>query len=338
MRLVALDLVRFFAAMSVVIYHYTNTSFGYFSMFSQFGYLGVPIFFIISGYVIALSANNRTALQFAVSRFTRLYPAYWASIAFTIAVVTYLTDISFSLKQIIANLTLLNSYARIPNIDGIYWTLQKELQFYGCVFLLIAFNVFSKIKIWLTLWLVLTILFLLFQQPFFMGWFISPEYSSLFIAGIAFYLIHNNGVTRYNLIVLFISLILSSIYGWRDTTGFMIDPSIIEQSAAVVIIWLSYAMFYLLVIEKIRVKQTNFYLMLGALTYPLYLIHNLAGKALINGPLSTIPKELAILITITIMLVLAYTTHLLIEKRIATPMKIFLIKLVDVKLFKNEKN
>lgn len=76
MRLIGLDLVRFFAAMSVVLYHYTarhgSTSFETLSVFTKFGYLGVPLFFMISGYVISLSAANRTASEFLISRFIRL--------------------------------------------------------------------------------------------------------------------------------------------------------------------------------------------------------------------------------------------------------------------------
>lgn len=57
MRLNALDLVRFFAAISVVMYHYTASSESnspdIIVGVTQFGYLGVPLFFILSGYVIS---------------------------------------------------------------------------------------------------------------------------------------------------------------------------------------------------------------------------------------------------------------------------------------------
>ena len=181
--LVALDLIRFFAAMAVVLYHYTAREgfqdFSAFANFTKFGYLGVPLFFIISGYVIALSAKNRTPIEFAVSRFVRLYPAFWCGIVFTVIVTGYFAGVRFDAITILANATMLNDYLNIANIDGVYWTLQAELKFYACMLLLLAFGVFERYKVWLTAWLVITTTFLLLKQPFFMGWFISPYYSSL---------------------------------------------------------------------------------------------------------------------------------------------------------------
>jgi len=45
----------------------------------------------------------------------------------------------YSLIQVLANLTMLNDYLGIKNIDGVYWTLQTELKFYACIFLLVYF-------------------------------------------------------------------------------------------------------------------------------------------------------------------------------------------------------
>ena len=68
-RLAELDLMRFVAAASVAIYHWTyrpmttagpsETAFGAFQSLSMFGYLGVDLFFMISGFVILWTASNR---------------------------------------------------------------------------------------------------------------------------------------------------------------------------------------------------------------------------------------------------------------------------------------
>src|SRR5689334_12900580 len=42
-----------------------------------FGWVGVQIFFVISGFVIANSANAVSPIAFARSRVLRLYPAVW---------------------------------------------------------------------------------------------------------------------------------------------------------------------------------------------------------------------------------------------------------------------
>lgn len=325
MRLIALDPMRFFAALFVVMYHYTarfgSDSFEYLSIATKFGYLGVPLFFIISGYVITLSAHNRPASEFAVSRFVRLYPAYWAGIAFT-SLVTYLYgQDKYTWEQILANLTMLNDYLGYDNIDSVYWTLQAELKFYACIFLLIFFNVFNKVRIWLSIWLALSALHLITNQPFFMGWFITPTYSSLFIAGVTFYLIQKEGLNRFNLVSLFSSLILSSIHAFNQTANFMEHPAFVDKVIAVTLIWFFYIIFYLIVSAKLEVPKHRFYYTLGALTYPLYLIHNASGKIIIDHAEEYMPHSLAVTLTVIVMIFFSYLIFSGIEKKVATPMK-----------------
>ena len=81
-----LDGLRLLAALSVVLYHYAFRSLGAdgltdvaipsISHIARYGYVGVYLFFIISGFVIACSAENRTAMAFALSRGVRIYPGF----------------------------------------------------------------------------------------------------------------------------------------------------------------------------------------------------------------------------------------------------------------------
>ncbi len=96
-RFYEIDLLRFLAALSVVIYHYTFRAYGVgnlspipyleMSRFTRYGYLGVELFFIISGYVILLSVQGKTVRQFFISRVQRLYPAFWVACTLTFLVV-----------------------------------------------------------------------------------------------------------------------------------------------------------------------------------------------------------------------------------------------------------
>ncbi len=332
MRIVALDLIRFFAALSVVLYHYIarNESNAYplISEAAKYGYLGVPLFFIVSGYVIALSANNRTALQFGVSRFVRLYPALWAGVIFTVLVLVVITGKQYSVLHILANFTLLNEYFGFKNIDGVYWTLKAELKFYACIFLLLAFGVFQKHYIWLSLWLGLTVMHTAFGQPFFMGWFITPSYSSFFIAGVTFYLIQSNGKRVFNYFVLILSLVVSSFRAYGQADGFMNDPDMVEKYIVVSIVWVFYFFMYFLSIGKIQLRERKIFITLGALTYPLYLIHNMAGKAIIDTYSNVVPEKIMILLVVVGMILASWIIHLLIEKPLATPMKNYLMSIL----------
>ena len=53
---------------------------------TSFGYLGVELFFLISGFVILMSVWNRAPGAFGVSRVVRLFPAYWFSVVLAMIV------------------------------------------------------------------------------------------------------------------------------------------------------------------------------------------------------------------------------------------------------------
>ena len=342
MRIVALDIIRFFAAISVVLYHFVSRpesdAYPLLSEITKFGYLGVPLFFMISGYVIALSANNRTAIQFGISRFVRLYPALWAGVIFTVLVSYVLTGHSYTLLQVLANFTLLNEYLGFADVDGVYWTLKAELKFYACVFLLILFGVFQKFHIWLSAWLSLAVVHTISGQPFFMGWFITPAYSSFFIAGITLFLIQKNDKNRFNYFILISSLLLSSYQGYHQAEGFMTNPGVDQRLISVALICCFYLLLYLLCTEKLSIKARKSFVTIGALTYPLYLIHNVAGKAIIDQYSNIIPEKILIVIVIVFMIFASWIIHLLIEKPLATPMKNYLLSIFGSPKFSTNKS
>ncbi len=315
--------------MAVVLYHFTarsNHDYSYaIATITQMGYLGVPLFFIISGFVISASAYNRTPLQFAVSRFVRLYPAYWVGIAVTLLLSWLFGAADFSVVQVIANLTMLNDYLNIANVDGVYWTLQVELKFYACVFALLLLGVFEKHRIWLSLWLLCTISFALLKQPFFMPWLISPNYSPYFIAGVLFFLLHREGWNRYNALALLIASALCLRAAYLQAAGFALDKSSLSSWIAVLAVALFLLLFLLLARGRLNIPRSPTLLLLGALTYPIYLIHNRAGKALIDWGSQWVAEPVMVAAAIVAVLLVAYLIHRWIERPLATPLKQLLL-------------
>src|SRR5690606_25344457 len=114
------------------------------------------------------------------------------------------------------------------------------------------FGVFQKFYIWLTIWLCLTVMHTLFGQPFFMGWFISPSYSSFFIAGVALFLIQTQGKNKFNLFILISSLAISSYKGYIQADGFIQSPGIDQQIISVALIWCFYLLLYFLCTGRLR--------------------------------------------------------------------------------------
>ena len=133
-RLVLLDGLRLLAALSVLSYHFTVRDspawgphpwemFPGISDVTQYADLGVNLFFIISGFVVPMTAWGRSTSAFAASRVSRLFPAYWLSVAATtvLALVLWPRD-GLSLWESIANLTMAHSAVDITSVDGVYWT------------------------------------------------------------------------------------------------------------------------------------------------------------------------------------------------------------------------
>ncbi len=328
MRFNVLDLMRFSAALSVVLYHYTagesSDPFVLISEITKFGYLGVPLFFMISGFVISASALNRTPAEFAISRSTRLYPTVFVCLTMTVLIVQTLTfgQNEISLLQYLTNLTILNTYAGQDYIDDVYWTLLAELKFYFCIFLLLVFGLFDKFKIWLTIWMLLTITFLAFNQPFFMGWFISPEYSAFFIAGVTFFLVTKNGYNNYYSGLLIASLVVGSIRAYQQASGFMHNPDQFDLIISLCFVWSFYYLFFMISLDKIKIKPSKILLLLGGMTYPLYLLHSRIGKIVFNG--LELDPYISLLLTISLVLSMAYLVHVYVEKRLANSIKNYL--------------
>lgn len=91
MRIKELDVFRGFAALAVVLYHYTTMYNKMCNVSSSwelpYGWLGVPVFFILSGFVIYLTVDkSKSAIDFLKKRFIRLYPTYWLCLLITLCI------------------------------------------------------------------------------------------------------------------------------------------------------------------------------------------------------------------------------------------------------------
>jgi peptidoglycan/LPS O-acetylase OafA/YrhL len=312
-----LDLIRFFAAFAVMLYHLTarpESSFDALEEFTRFGFLGVPIFFMLSGFVISISANGRTAYEFGVSRFARLYPGLWACIAITIGVLYLANGHVFDPYRVAANFTLLNDYIGQKNIDDVYWTLQAELKFYACIFLLVLFNVFHRFNIWLTAWTALAVIHAATGEPWFMGWFITPAWSPFFIIGVVLYHAHQKGFGRFNIAIFATASALAAFNLFQMADGFLSAPSVYDRLACVAIVALAGALLAMSALGVISIRGNRYIFLAGALTYPLYLLHNQAGKAIIDASTGHLPEWLAVILAIGLVFVASYGVYRWIER------------------------
>ena len=110
---------------------------------SCFGWVGVEIFFVISGLVIANSAHWASPRQFAVGRFLRLYPTAWCAAVFSYPVFLWsIGSRGHSILPLFLSLVLLHA----PFLASAYWTLPIELSFYSLILLMLVFRAFRYIE------------------------------------------------------------------------------------------------------------------------------------------------------------------------------------------------
>lgn len=285
-RFYILDPLRLLAAFAVLIYHYSiyfDPSDKLLNSVSRYGYLGVDFFFLLSGFVIMASAQNRGAFEFAFARALRIYPAFIACLLLT-ALVTYcVSGVTLSMGHVAANATILNDYLRIPNVDGVYWTLQAEIKFYACVFILLLTGIFSYHQFWILTWLGLAIIYYFYRQPFFMGWFINPSYSFYFIAGVSAYLLSKSSRVWNVQFCFWVSTLFCVLVAGNQAKNFLSNPSFIDILTIRIVVAIFCVFFFMLALGFMNIKRVpHWWIYLGAVSYPLYLLHNRAGKAIID--------------------------------------------------------
>ena len=146
-RLTKIDSLRGIAALAVLSFHFTTRYdeiyrfSGYLPFHAPWGYLGVNLFFVISGFVIYMTLDRTdVGADFLVSRFSRLYPAYWTAIALTFCITSLLGLPGKAVPWHIAvlNIPMIQMLFSVPMVDGVYWTLLVELLFYGLAYALFA--------------------------------------------------------------------------------------------------------------------------------------------------------------------------------------------------------
>lgn len=161
-----LDILRFAAALLVATHHLigTNTKDDFWRHFLPtgfearpyyshvnetwfIGYVGVEIFFSISGYIISVSAmNSRSGPDFFKKRLLRILPALW--ICTVLATLLYVTYDVLPMAEIVTRFLrsmLLMPFG--PYIDGVLWTIIVEMAFYAAVCIFIGFVAREKIAL-----------------------------------------------------------------------------------------------------------------------------------------------------------------------------------------------
>jgi peptidoglycan/LPS O-acetylase OafA/YrhL len=311
------DLIRFVAAIMVVLYHFaffswhepvselggraaigTAPRFEPLVSLTWFGWVGVEIFFVLSGFLIASSAEGRSCVLFVRSRLRRIVPGLWF-----FATLTFIVTPLYSTVDVVElGLLYLKSLLLFPKgpwLDGVYWSLTVEMVFYGGVSVLIATGTLGRLQRVTILWVIVLVAFyavVLLSLQFstfpsasvFLR--IAEAYparvllltsGSYFSAGLCLYLIAKQGHSLGRTGAFFGSLIAGLVgicLSARTSPAVMLYG---QWAGTPALVWLAcVALLTWSVLGPARSRspliRTKMRL-LGLATYPLYLVHNIVG-------------------------------------------------------------
>ncbi|GAA3298077.1 acyltransferase family protein [Streptomyces cinereospinus] len=335
-RLYLLDGIRLLAALMVVLHHFAGThradrpgnviwdrpvSELMPSVFrvASFGWIGVEIFFVISGFVICMSCWGRTPKDFFVSRVIRLYPAYWFAVLFTTAVLVLLPGVQerLRLREVLFNLTMLQAGSDVPHVDPVYWTLWSELRFYLLFLVVVAMGLtYRRVVVFCCVWGAAAMLAPVSDFPL-LTLVADPSAAWYFIAGLALYLMHRFGQD----LLLWGILAMSWLMGQLEL-GERVEYEQVSSWRGAVVIFTAFMLLMVAVAlgytDRIRWRWL---VTAGCLTYPLYLTHYLAGIVVIHHLRGTMDPRLLVAGLVAGFLVLSWLVHRFVERPVARALK-----------------
>ncbi|BEV15128.1 acyltransferase [Herbaspirillum sp. DW155] len=331
-----IDVLRFFAAVSVMFLHYLVRGFaegdnyspvfyGDAANFVKYNYLAVNLFFMISGFVILMSAENGSAVAFLKSRVTRLYPAYWfcCTVSFVLTYLFINQIFTLTLPRYIFNLTMLNGFVGIGFVDGVYWTLMVELKFYLLVLIVLLLGRISKIEYFLAGWLLISVAQVVLHVGFVERYLIT-NYSAFFIAGCLFYRISKLGFSLSRMLMLAATVPLGIHFELVDLVRRAAHYGRLEFHPEMVsVICVAFYAVFFVVIRRHSASPTYAKIAgkLGAVSYPLYLIHLNVGMVVFNLFGLKMDKWLLLGLLSVAMIVFAYLINRLVERPLAATIR-----------------
>jgi peptidoglycan/LPS O-acetylase OafA/YrhL len=337
-RLSALDGLRGVAILLVMGFHYFNSdpklypigdALAWIPIF-KYGFLGVELFFIISGFVIALTLEKcATPIEFFIRRLARIWPALLVCSIVTFICVRYsASPFSATKQQDVAN--FLPSLTLTPNalwtrlfpsvdlIDAVYWTLLVEARFYVIAAILFWALHKHRFVLNLVIFTYANVLIRAALQHLVPGSnviytaVLIPDFMPWFAAGAIFYDLHLKRLLPTRAAIL---LALMFVIVMRTSTFATADLSSIVISATGA---LFFVVFWVFATRPAAVSllQARWLVFVGVCSYSIYLLHYGIGLVLISYlPAGSLPFGLFMMVAVGLALIAAgYANYLFIEQ------------------------
>jgi peptidoglycan/LPS O-acetylase OafA/YrhL len=308
----SVTLIRGIAALAVCLFHFTKGFVEHVDSISSalmpYAWIGVEVFFVISGFVIpyallGLPFKGKHYGGYLLKRLVRIEPAYLASIALII-LLNYISSLftvyqgapfSVSGYNILLHLGYLVEFFDGTWLNPVYWTLAIEFQYYLVIgFLLILWNKNNRYLTIITLFAFFALSFIPQDTVRFF------RHTDIFTIGIVGAFYKKEYINKLYFLIL-VGVIGSVIYFHHSYV-----ITILSIAAILGIAFLN------------TVRNLNWLVFFGHISYSLYLLHVPIGGRVINVSrrfILGIPgKVLVIFIAMVASMMAAYLFYLCVEK------------------------
>ncbi len=297
------------------------------------GITGVVLFFAISGFVIygtLRGPREGTGRRFVISRFFRLFPAYWVSMMAALVFIWWWQGWAITAPLVAANATMLPTVFRQPQIMGLYWTLETEIAFYLSCWLVWRLGWLNNPRVLVGLVLGMSLAWLLVKgakrvgvvpEDIAAGWKNLPRHLGIMFWGAYFRVVYDEtkgfreSIRRNHKVWILIALtVVIVLIGGPRQFRFVIHPSRNWLSPYVVsplLFWVWVAWL------RVRIRAIAW---LGQISYSIYLFHLVVATPLVcwialegNAALRGWPGSFYLIVTLLLTILVSAAVYYAVE-------------------------
>jgi len=325
-----IQILRGIAVLLVVCFHLGFASF-------NSGFLGVDVFFVISGFLMSVLYDDNQKLGFLKRRALRLLPTYYVTIIFTVIVSIFLVtpneyrqvfDQAIYADFFSSNIGfwMQNSYFSKEEFNPLLhlWSLGVEIQFYLLLPILIYFQKINKYFLWLLFIISIILCFTVLGMSTKTAFFMLPFRLWEFLIGyfIAKYMTDNGNVIKSYPLVGTFFLVIILVIPLFEVDG--VSLSFINGHPGLYALFITLATAGVLSLGITKVleesKLGSLLALMGQYSYSIYLVHFPVIVLFLYKPFSGTklqPNNYFDLILVTIMIiVLSYFMYHLVENKL----------------------
>ena len=281
----------------------------------DFGFLGVCIFFLVSGFIISEVAVRESRRDFLVKRFFRIYPALIASILLIVAIGSMrdwlgISGVSYTTPQVLWSMTLLNYITGATKaVNGVAWSLVIEVIFY--VLVLVCIGLLKRrfvLAIFVELGFVMLVVASAKSFPidrFNSKWFLfaaSVAYLPLLVLGQVLWLWRKNSHRLRVIALSGLACWLAFVFGMRRIhTKFLVPENAYGPSIAIALTIVCVAL-----VNENRIRIPRAIAVISVVSYSIYLIHGPVTDLVLTKFVPHAPYAISLILALIVLAIFSF--------------------------------